>query len=118
MQVCLDILERMKVAVLLVLLLSGLAGTSCRQRDIRTTTILCPKVMNEKSSEIVFRALSRTDGVQPDSIRFESGKVTVTYDSMKVAIKNLEYVIAEAGFDAGEFPADPKAREALPEELR
>ena len=108
----------MKAVVLLVVALAGLACVSCRQHDVRTTTITCPRVTAGKAADIVVRALSRTDGVLPESIRIESGKVTVTYDSMKVAIKNLEYVIAEAGFDAGEFPADPKAKETLPEELR
>lgn len=108
----------MKVAAYLAVVLACLSCFSCRQRDIRTTTIQCPKLTSEKASEIVFKALSRTDGVLSDSIRFEPGKVTVTYDSMKVAIKNLEYVIAEAGLAAGEYPADPKAEAALPEELR
>jgi hypothetical protein len=32
---------------------------------------------------------------------------------MKLAIKNIEFTIAEAGFDAGDIPADTKARDAF-----
>jgi copper chaperone CopZ len=66
-----------------------------------------------RAADVVVKALSKTEGVITDSIKVEDGKVTVTYDSMRTAIKNLEFVIAEAGFNAGAIPADPKARDAF-----
>jgi hypothetical protein len=42
----------------------------------------------------------------------------VTYDALKLGIKNIEYVIAGAGFDANDTPAPKEAREALPAECR
>ena len=39
--------------------------------------------------------------------------VTITYDSMKLARKNLEYIIAGAGFDANDVKAKTNAA-ALP----
>ncbi len=86
---------------------------SCRQQDVRTVTFTCPQVVGARAAEVVVRALSKADGVRVDSIRVEDGKVTVTYDSMKLAIKNIEFTIAEAGFDAGDIPADTKARDAF-----
>lgn len=86
---------------------------SCRQQDVRTVTLTCPQVVGARAAEVVVRALSKADGVRVDSIRVEDGKVTVTYDSMKLAIKNIEFTIAEAGFDAGDIPADTKARDAF-----
>lgn len=103
----------MKPVAFAFVVVVGLACISCRQQDIRTVTITCPQVVGGRSADVVIKALSRTDGVKVDSIRVEDGKVTVTYDSMKVAIKNLEFTIAEAGFDAGEIPADTKARDAF-----
>jgi len=86
---------------------------SCRQQDIRTVTLTCPQVVGARAADVVVKALSKTDGVKVDSIRVEDGKVTVTYDSMKLAIKNIEFTIAEAGFDADDIPADTKARDAF-----
>jgi hypothetical protein len=44
--------------------------------------------------------------------------VTVTYNSMRLAIKNIEYAITAAGFDVNEEQARPEARQALPEGCR
>jgi len=74
---------------------------------------MCPQVVGARAADVVVKALSKADGVKVDSIKIEDGKVTVTYDSMKLAIKNIEFTIAEAGFDAGEIPADSKARDAF-----
>lgn len=102
------------VASLLVML--GVAA--CRQVDIREKTIAVPQMTNATCEKIVVAALASTDGVFADKIRASGGHVTVTYDSMKLALKNLEYAIASAGFDAGTTPADAKAREALPADCR
>lgn len=86
---------------------------SCRQQDIRTVTVACPELVGAKAADVVVKALSKSEGVLGDSIKIEDGKVTVMYDSMKTAIKNIEFTIAEAGFNAGEIPADAKARDAF-----
>lgn len=92
--------------------------SACRQTDIREKRIKVPQMKNARCEKIVATALAKTDGVFADTIRTANGEVVVTYDSMKVGLKNLEYVIAAAGFTAGETPADAKAREALPEDCR
>ena len=102
------------VAVLLVM--AGVAA--CRQVDIREKTIAVPQMKNASCEKIVVAALGKTDGVLADRIHAGGGQVTVTYDSMKLGLKNLEFAIASAGFDAGTTPADSKAREALPADCR
>lgn len=102
----------------LVVVWIGLLGVSCRQQDLRTTTIRCPRVGSATSVRLVTDALANVDGVLPGSIRCDTGAVTVSYDSMKIAVKNLEFLIAEAGFDAGEFPANAKAQAVLPADCR
>jgi mercuric ion binding protein len=103
----------MKTVTIAFLVVIGLGCMSCRQQDVRTVTLTCPQVVGARAADVVVKALSKTDGVKVDSIRVEDGKVTVTYDSMKLAIKNIEFTIAEAGFDAGDIPADTKARDAF-----
>lgn len=103
----------MKTVALTVVVFVGLLCMSCRQQDVRTVTVVCPEVIGARAADVVMKALSKAEGVVTDSIKVEEGKVTVTYDSMKTAIKNIEFTIAEAGFNAGEIPADPKARDAF-----
>ena len=98
--------------------LAMLGVAACRQVDIREKTIAVPQMKNASCETIVVAALSKTDGVFADKIRAGAGQVTVTYDSMKLGLRNLEFAVASAGFDAGTTPADPKARESLPAECR
>ena len=93
-------------------------AVSCRLRDIRTVTIEVPRLRGEECAQRLHRVLAPVNGVDPDALRFEPGRVTVTYDSMRLALKNIEHIIAEAGFDANDVPADPAARERLPERCR
>lgn len=103
---------------MMAVLMVAFGMVACRQVDIRTKTIKVAQMKNANCEKIVTAALAKTDGVFSDKVVAGPGQVTVTYDSMKVGLKNLEYVIAEVGFDAGDTPADPKARTALPAECR
>ncbi len=93
-------------------------GSSCRQMDIRTVTIEVPQLRGQECEQILHRVLSSMNGVRGDTLVFETGSVTVTYDSMRLALKNLEYAISAAGFQANEIPADAEARGQLPERCR
>jgi copper chaperone CopZ len=102
----------------LMLLAVLLGAAACRLQDIRTKTIQVPQMKNEECQRIIGKALAQAEGVLADSIRFGPGTVTVTYDSMKLALKNLEFIIADAGFDANRTPANATARAALPATCR
>ncbi len=97
----------------MAMVLMGLVG--CRVHDIRTVDIEVPQLRGEECAQHLHRALATMNGVDPQALRFEPGRVTVTYDSMKLALKNIEYAIAGQGFQANEIPADPEVRRALPE---
>jgi len=99
-------------------LLAALGAVGCRQAEIREKTIAVPQMKNAGCEKIVEAALAKTEGVFADKTEVGAGRVTVTYDSMRLGLKNLEFAIASAGFDAGTTLADPKAREALPAECR
>ena len=107
---------RTRVVCVLAVALVGLA--SCRMNDIRSQTIRVPQVKSAAAQKVVQAALGRADGVLTNGLAFGAGTVTVRYDSMKLALKNLEQVIADAGFDANNTPADAKARDALAPECR
>jgi copper chaperone CopZ len=98
------------------LIILGLAA--CRTQDVRIKTIRIPEVKTEAARVVVSNALAQLEGVVGTSIRFEAGTVTVTYDSMKLALKNMEFAIADAGFSANDTPANAAKRAALPDSLR
>ena len=95
------------------ILVAGIA-CACRQSDVRTYTLPVAGVKNAACEEVIREALKRTEVVMADKLQFATGTVTVTYDSMRLARKNIEAVIAEAGFSAGETPANPSAVTNLP----
>lgn len=102
-----------------VIVLSALI-TSCRKEDIRTVIIYVPEMRNKACIEVVSNALSKLYGVQKDKIQFDLSNrtVIVIYDSLKLALKNMEFAIAEAGFRANEVPANPEAVRTLPPECK
>ncbi len=112
----------MKKSFLMVLIGVGgvFSGTSCRQHDFRTLTIEVPEMHNEACVRVIVNAISRTPGLQPNSFKADiSGRtVTITYDSLLVADKNIEFMVAKAGFEANGIPRDPKAAAALPPDCR
>ena len=135
------------MALAMVVLAAG-----CRLKDIRTVTLHSRDVRCPQCARVVIGALagvgsvnrevpvkdntaastvtatwkdhSRSDtaAVSRVVVHYDTGEIDVTYDSMKLAIKNLEFAIAEAGYAVQTLPydleADPKARSALPEKCR
>ncbi|MBL7114495.1 MAG: heavy-metal-associated domain-containing protein [Kiritimatiellae bacterium] len=94
---------------------------SCRKDDVRTVVIRVPGMHNEACVQVIRRALAPAQyGVKMDSIKvdLENRRITLAYDSMKLSLKNIEFMIVKAGFAANEVPADPKAAAALPEACR
>lgn len=93
----------------------------CRTKDVREATIVAPDVRNEACERVVLQALQALPGrehLEIVSVDFATGTLVVRYDSMKVGTKNLEDAIAQAGFAAGPFPANPEAAAKLPPECR
>lgn len=104
-----------------MLLFAGvLAVAGCRKQDVRTVTVSIPEMHNSACVRIVGDALVKQMGVKPDALMFnlEQKTVMVTYDSLIIARKNIEFAIADVGFSANEVPADTNAAAALPPECR
>ena len=106
------------VAVAAGLIALGLSLSACRTQDIRSKTIQIPDVKTDAARVVVSNALAQLEGVNGGSIRFAPGTVTVTYDSMRLALKNMEFAIADAGFSANDTPANAAKRATLPAAVR
>ena len=94
------------------------ALSSCRRDDYRAVHIYVPKMKNGACVDVVVNALGKQQGIPPEDITVDMRDrvVTVRYDSITRAVKNLEYTIADAGFAANDIPATPEAVNSLPPE--
>ncbi len=88
------------------------------RKDIRTITVSVPKMGSLECSRRVQDALAKTEGVRATVPNLTARTVQVEYDAIRLGIKNIEYVIAAAGFDANTTIAREDARKALPAECR
>jgi len=107
-----------KICVFAVLLMTVILFVSCRQQDIRKVVIKVPGLKNQVCAKIIQDAFMRQPGIVSTSPDYQKHELTVTYNSMVIAVKNLEYTIAAAGFDANDTPAYTNAAAALPKECR
>lgn len=102
------------------LLLALLTVVSCRKQDIRVARITVPQMGSDTCADRVSVIVQRIPGVLGDQVTLDRERrtVAVPYDSIKLSLKNIEYTLAKAGFQANNIPADEKARAALPESCR
>lgn len=108
-----------RVRLLCAFLALGLAG-ACRLSDVRTLTVRLPQVVNDACENRVRDALRPLKGIDWKSLAFDraAGTLTLRYESLVLAHKNIEHAIIAAGFDANELTATEEARRALPPECR
>ena len=90
---------------------------SCRKHDVRTVLIHVPEMRNRACVDVVQDALSKVQGLQWNRTEIDLSRrtVTVTYDSMQMSLKNVEFAIADAGFRANNVPANEEAAAKLPD---
>ena len=126
-------LRRLAFPILAVL---ALLSAGCRLKDVRTVTLHASGVRCPDCARAVIRSLAAIGEVSPDQsvavdeerntasafwkplaknntaavsgvvVHYDSGDIDVTYDSMKLAIKNLEFAVAAAGYDVQSEPYD------------
>lgn len=70
----------------------------CRRADVRTVTIEIPDLAPANQAQVV-AALSKYNGVEKDSFKwdFQAKTVTLAYDSLQVAQTNLRMAIEAKG---------------------
>ena len=100
---------------LLLLLISG-----CFRQEILTAEVNIPQLRAKECQQWVLDALDKLgpDAIIQADLDRERRTARILYDSRKVALKNIEYAITDAGFDANDEKARPEARAALPPACR
>lgn len=92
----------------------GLFDSGCRKQDVRTVTINTPGMKDNECARIIQDAFMRYPGIKTAHPDVEKRQVKVSYNSMVIAIKNIEFIIANAGFQANEIPANTNVAVKLP----
>ena len=87
----------------------ALGAASCRKTDVRKVEISVPGMTNAACATQIQNAFMTPQGTMQGIVTIvpdlDRKVVTITYDSMKLARTNLEYIIAGAGFDANDVKA-------------
>jgi hypothetical protein len=100
---------------IIAIVMACLCGAGCRQHDYRTLEIEVPGLKNAQCEQLIRRALRHKGIVQEEvQIDLAARRVTVVYDSLFMANKNIEFFIAKLGFAANDIPADAAAAAKLP----
>lgn len=90
----------------------------CRKQDVRTVVISVPGLKNTACAQVIQNAFMHQPGIKIVKPDIPQHTMTVTYDSMVIARKNIEFTIAGAGFNANDIPAQSNAVAALPPECK
>ncbi|MDD2236256.1 MAG: heavy metal-associated domain-containing protein [Kiritimatiellae bacterium] len=97
-------------------------STACFRKNVQTLEVQVPAMHTEACAALIKNAFAMPEGAMEGILQVEtdvaSKKVYVTYDSRKIAIKNIEYTICHLGFEAnGQLPR-PEEKNSLPEACR
>jgi len=109
---------RLHYCIAIASLSALLIGTGCFRQDRRTITVKVPNLRSEACLHLIQNAAKPVDGIEQLTPDYANGTLDVTYNAMKLGIKNIEFVIAGAGFDANETKAPDNVKAALPEGCR
>ena len=96
----LELVFSVRVAAAAVAVAACLA-TGCRRTDVRDFEISIPALTAE-AEPAIRQSLMGFAGVEKSSLKFDrqAKKLTLRYDSMQLAKKNIEMAIAKAGYEA------------------
>ena len=112
----------MKKTFFLVLLTAvTLASSACFIRprnDIHTHTFSVPGIASPECGKLILDLLGKIAGIKEVAPHPEDGTLTVSFDSGITALKNIEFALAEAGFDVDASVGRAAAKARLPEGCR
>ena len=104
-------MRRLLEMTLVGLLTCSMAG--CYRPRERTHIVSVP-ALKPANEAIVLGSLSNLDGFIGCKADQNSHRVSVTYVPEKLGMRNIEFAIAGAGYDANATPASAEARAKLP----
>lgn len=99
---------------MMLVLITGLTLTSVSAQSEKLTEIDI-KVSSQcnECKETIEKALAFEKGIKSSSVDLETNTVKVTYRAGKTTPEKIRKAISEAGYDADDIAANPKAYENL-----
>ena len=107
-----------RILSMLLLLVLTMAGAACFRSDRRTIVVQVPQMASPACYSVIQEALKNVEGIENTRPDYEKRTLEVTYNGLKLGIKNVEYVIAGAGFAANHIQPPEDVRARLPEPCR
>lgn len=107
-----------RLGFLVLLVLAGAMFTGCFRQNIITLVVQVPQMKTMECSKVIQDALGRIDGIVSADPSTENRTMTIRFDSRKLNIKNVEFLIAGLGFDVNNELGKPEAKAALPVDCR
>lgn len=92
----------------------SLLSLGCFRQDVKSIVVDVPQMKSPECSKIIQDAMTKVEGIVEVTPDINAHTVAVRFDSTRLAIKNIEFVIATAGFDANTTMAPPESKAALP----
>jgi len=96
----------------------SLLCSGCFRNDTRIGVYHVPTITSQECLNILSGRLRAVEGVEDVQADFTTQQVSVTFNGLKVGLKNIEFVIAGAGFDVNDTPGAAAAKEQLPASCR
>ena len=92
--------------------------TGCFRQEVRTIVVEVPQMHSAACGQVIQDALVRGDGILSAHPDLLAKTISVTYESTKIAAKNVESIIADVGFRANDRPPDETVRATLAAECQ
>jgi len=106
-------LSRFLACAMILALASG-----CFRPDRRTITVAVPQMSSPACYAIIVESLKGIEGIESAQPDYDARSLSVTFNGLRLAIRNVEYAIAATGFDANDLTGAPEAKARLPEGCR
>jgi copper chaperone CopZ len=97
---------------------SALFASGCFRQDRRTIVVRVPQMASPACYAIIQDAMKNVEGIESSKPDYANRTLEVTFNGLRLGIKNIEFVIAGAGFKANEIDPPEDVRARLPEGCR
>ena len=97
------------------LLIGGFAfGGNAQVKAVQTIKLSTPTVQCEMCKKKIETYLDRYDGVTMINVNYKKKETTVKYVTDRINEEEIKTAIANAGYDAGDIPANEDSYKRLP----
>ncbi|ANE49348.1 heavy-metal-associated domain-containing protein [Flavisolibacter tropicus] len=105
-------MKKFLLSLLTIILLYGAA--SAQTKAVQTAKISTPTIQCDMCKSKIETYLKRYDGISSINVNVKKKEVTVKYITDRINEEEIKTAIANAGYDAGDIPANEDSYKRLP----